>query len=130
VKRVSIRPENAHQAHLLHLLRATVPISRAGSGEAVHLSRSRPAVERERLTDIGLVESGGLAASRGGRRSGIVRLDSSLRFIDIDASSADVAVTDPELRFLPVVFSEMVPEAGKVGAARMISDSVFNGSEG
>jgi glucokinase-like ROK family protein len=102
VKRVSIRPENAHQAHLLRLMRDIGSISRAELGDAVHLSRSRLAVELERLTDLGLVESAGLAASRGGRRSGIVQLDSSLRFvgIDIGATSVDVAVTDAELRVL------------------------------
>jgi glucokinase-like ROK family protein len=102
VKRVSIRPENTHQAHLLHLLRDTGPVSRAELGDAVHLSRSKLAVELDRLTDMGLVESGGLAASRGGRRSGIVRLASPLRFVgvDIGATSVDVAVTDAQLRIL------------------------------
>ena len=99
---MSIRPENAHQEHLLHLLRDMGQVSRAELGDAVHLSRSKLAVELNRLTELGLVEGGGLAASRGGRRSGIVRLTSSLRFIGIDigATSVDVAVTDPELRVL------------------------------
>src|SRR4051794_10529527 len=102
VRRVSVRPENAHQAHLLHLLRDTGPVSRAELGEAVHLSRSKLAAELDRLAEIGLVERDGLAASRGGRRSGIVRLNRSLRFvgIDIGATSVDVAITDPELRVL------------------------------
>ncbi|MGZ4633523.1 MAG: sugar kinase, partial [Actinomycetes bacterium] len=99
---MSIRPENAHQAHLLHLLRDTGPVSRAELGDAVHLSRSKLAVELDRLTEAGLVEAGGLAASRGGRRSSIVRLASTLRFVgvDIGATSVDVAITDPELRVL------------------------------
>src|SRR4051794_10282391 len=102
VRRVSVRPENAHQAHLLHLLRDTGPVSRAELGEAVHLSRSKLAAELDRLAEIGLVERDGLAASRGGRRSGIVRLASSLRFvgIDIGATSVDVAVTDSQLQVL------------------------------
>jgi glucokinase-like ROK family protein len=102
VERVSNRPENAHQAHLLQLLRDGGPISRAALGDAVVLSRSRLAVELDRLTDMGLVASPGLAASRGGRRSAIVELSPSLRFlgVDIGATSVDVAVTDGELRVL------------------------------
>ena len=102
MRRVSARPQNAHQTTLLRLLRDNGPVSRAELGEAVHLSRSKLAVELDRLTEIGLVESAGLAASRGGRRSGIVRLSSHLRFlgIDIGATSVDVAVTSPELEVL------------------------------
>jgi glucokinase-like ROK family protein len=100
--RLSIRPENRHQAHLLRLLRDTGPVSRAELGDAVQLSRSKLAVELDRLANVGLIEDGGLAASRGGRRSGIVRLASSLRFvgIDIGATSVDVAITDPELKVI------------------------------
>ena len=36
---LSARPENAHQAHLLRLLRDDGPVSRAELGEAIHLSR-------------------------------------------------------------------------------------------
>ena len=96
------RPANAHQARLLRLLRDDGPVSRAELGEAVQLSRSKLAVELDRLTEIGLVEEAGLAASRGGRRSAIVRLASGLRFlgIDIGATSVDVAVTSGELEVL------------------------------
>ena len=99
---VSNRPENAHQARLLRMLRDDGPVSRAALGDAVHLSRSKLAVELDRLTERGLVESGGLAQSRGGRRSGIVRIASSLRFlgVDIGATSVDVAITDGELQVL------------------------------
>src|SRR5688500_10682407 len=99
---LSTRPENARQAHLLRLLRDDGPVSRAELGEAVHLSRAKLVDELERLTEMGLVETSGLAASRGGRRSAMVRLASSLRFlgIDIGATSVDVAVTDGELRVL------------------------------
>ncbi|MBO0828439.1 MAG: helix-turn-helix transcriptional regulator, partial [Streptosporangiales bacterium] len=95
---MSLRPENAHQARLLHLLRDGGPRSRAELGDAVQLSRSKLALELDRLTEIGLVESAGLAASRGGRRSSIVRVSSELRFagIDIGATSIDVAVTNGE----------------------------------
>ena len=96
------RPENAHQARLLRLLRDTGPRSRAELGEAVHLSRSKVAVELDRLTDLGLVQGQGLAASRGGRRSHVVALADDLRFagIDIGATSIDVGVTDGALRLL------------------------------
>jgi glucokinase-like ROK family protein len=99
---VSIRPENRHQALLLALLRDTGAVSRAELGDAVKLSRSKLAVELDRLTDLGLIEDGGLAASRGGRRSGIVALSRQLRFvgIDIGATSVDVAITDPELKVI------------------------------
>ena len=99
MRQVTVRPENAHQTELLRLLRDEGPISRAELGEAVHLSRSKLAVELDRLTEIGLVDSRGLAASRGGRRSAIVGLASGLRFlgIDIGATSVDVAVTDARM---------------------------------
>src|SRR5829696_9562578 len=96
------RPDNAQQARLLRLLRDDGPHSRAELGDAVELSRSRLAVELERLERLGLVETAGLAASRGGRRSSIVRIAKHTRFlgIDIGATSIDVAVTDGELRVL------------------------------
>jgi len=76
--------------------------SRVELGDAVELSRSRLAVELERLDGLGLVETAGLAASRGGRRSSIVRIARHTRFlgVDIGATSIDVAVTDGELRVL------------------------------
>src|SRR5919199_1098448 len=100
--RVGARPENGHQARLLRLLRDRGQASRAELGEAVELSKSKVAVELDRLTELGLVEPQGLAASRGGRRSHLVGLASGLRFvgIDIGATSIDVAVTDGELRLL------------------------------
>jgi glucokinase-like ROK family protein len=102
VTRVSFRPESAHQARVLRLLRDDGPISRAELGETVHLSRSKLAVELDRLVEMRLVESMGLAASRGGRRSAVVGLASHLRYlgIDIGATSVDVAVTDGRLNVL------------------------------
>ena len=96
------RPDNAQQARLLRLLRDDGPRSRAELGDAVELSRSRLAVELERLGELGLVETAGLAASRGGRRSSIVRISRDTRFVgvDIGATSIDVALTDGELRVL------------------------------
>ncbi|MEU5990967.1 ROK family transcriptional regulator [Spirillospora sp. NPDC047418] len=102
VMRMSARPQNVHQARLLRLLRDEGPRSRAELGDVVKLSRSKLAVELDRLVELGLVEGAGLAASRGGRRSGIVRLSPSLRFVafDIGATSIDVAVTDGVLEVL------------------------------
>ncbi|MCK9902977.1 sugar kinase [Parafrankia colletiae] len=97
-----VRPENAYQARLLRLLRDEGPRSRAELGEAVGLSRSKVASELDRLTELGLVESAGLAASRGGRRSSIVQLSSDIRFVavDIGATSIDVAVTTGQLEIV------------------------------
>ncbi|MFI9402455.1 ROK family protein [Nocardia sp. NPDC052316] len=100
--RIAARPENAHQARILRLLRDRGPQSRSELGQPMELSRSKLAVELDRLAALGLVEAGGLAASSGGRRSAIATLASGLRFaaIDIGATSIDVAVTDGELRVL------------------------------
>jgi glucokinase-like ROK family protein len=102
VKRVGMRPENGHQARLLQLLRDRGPQSRAELGEAVELSKSKVAIELDRLAELGFVDVVGLAASRGGRRSQMVALAASLRFvgIDIGATSIDVAIMDGELRLL------------------------------
>jgi glucokinase-like ROK family protein len=99
---VTGRPENVHQARLLRLLRDEGARSRAELGDVVHLSRSKLALELDRLVDLGLVEPAGLAASRGGRRSSIVRLSRHLRVvgIDIGATSIDIAVTNGELEIL------------------------------
>jgi glucokinase-like ROK family protein len=104
-----IRPDNVQQARVLRLLRDEGPRSRAELGDAVELSRSRLAVELDRLVRLGLVETGGLAASRGGRRSSIVKIAREIRFlgIDIGATSIDVAITDGELRVLSNVAEPM-----------------------
>ncbi|WP_344951658.1 ROK family protein [Sphaerisporangium flaviroseum] len=96
-----VRPENVHQATLLRLLRDGNR-SRAELGDVVELSRSKLNLELDRLIEMDLVEQAGLAASRGGRRSGMVRLSSHLRFagIDVGATSVDVAVTNGELEVL------------------------------
>jgi len=102
VTHMAARPENAHQAHLLRLLRDEGPRSRAELSDEVSLSKSKLALDVDRLVKQGLVESAGLAASRGGRRSSIIQLASHLRFIGIDigATSVDVAVLNGRLEIL------------------------------
>ncbi|MEV7685026.1 ROK family protein [Streptomyces bungoensis] len=99
---MTARPANVHQARLLRLLRDLGPQSRVALGDRVELSRSKLAVEIDRLLETGLVVPDGLAASRGGRRSHNVRIVPSLRFlgVDIGATSVDVAVTNAELEVL------------------------------
>ncbi|MFJ8228878.1 ROK family protein [Streptomyces sp. NPDC094448] len=99
---MTARPANAHQAKLLKLLRDGGPSSRAQLGDLVDLSRSKLAVEVDKLLETGLVVADGLAASRGGRRSHNIRLAPELRFlgVDIGATSVDVAVTNAELEVL------------------------------
>ncbi|MEV7084912.1 ROK family transcriptional regulator [Streptomyces sp. NPDC093085] len=99
---MTARPANAHQARLLRLLRDGGPNSRAQLGDQVDLSRSKLAVEVDRLLETGLVVADGLAASRGGRRSHNIRLAPAMRFlgVDIGATSIDVAVTNAELEVL------------------------------
>lgn len=101
MKRVTARPENPHQATLLRLLRERAR-SRAELGDVAELSRSRLNLELDRLVELRLVEQAGLAASRGGRRSGMVRLAATMRFagVDVGATSVDVAVTDGGLEVL------------------------------
>ncbi|MDH2425290.1 ROK family protein [Sphaerisporangium sp. TRM90804] len=112
------RPEDSHQAALLRLMRdgprsraeladlTAAPALPAPSGavsvDPRPMSRSRLNAALNRLVGLGLAESDGLAASRGGRRSGMVRVSRDTRFagIDIGATSVDVAVTDGELRVL------------------------------
>jgi len=102
MKRVAARPENAHQARMLGMLRDNGPMSRAELGDATVLSRTKIAIEVGQLVAMGLVEDAGPALSRGGRRSTMARLAPDLRFlgIDIGATSVDVALTDGELRVL------------------------------
>ncbi|MFE2910836.1 ROK family transcriptional regulator [Kitasatospora indigofera] len=99
---MTARPGNSHASRLLRRLRDAGPQSRAVLGDEVGLSRSRLAVEIDRLLETGLIVPDGLAASRGGRRSHNVRLSPDLRFlgVDIGATSADVAVTNAELEIL------------------------------
>src|ERR1044072_8268676 len=90
------RVRSRHQSRLLELLRDEGPLSRVALGERLDLPRAKLAGELSRLIDTGLVEVGGPAASRGGRRSTLVHLADDLRFIavDVGATSVAVAVTD------------------------------------
>src|SRR5688500_2631230 len=99
---VGVWPDNRHQAAVLRLLRDSGPRSRAELVDAVGLSRSKLAVEIDRLIDRGLVDTAGPAASRGGRRSSVIRIAAATRFlgIDIGATTLDLAVTDGEMRIL------------------------------
>ena len=96
------RPENPHQARLLRLLRDDGPLPRADLAGRLGLSRSKVAQELDRLAEARMIETAGMAASRGGRRSGIVGLAERLRFlgVDIGATSVDVAVTNGRLEVL------------------------------
>ena len=78
MRRMTARPENTHQARLLRLLRDNGSNSRAQLGDLVDLSRSKLAVEVDRLLETGLVVADGLAPSRGGRRSHNIRLAPTL----------------------------------------------------
>lgn len=116
MRRMTARPANPHQARLLRLLRDGGAHSRAQLGDRVELSRSKLAVEVDRLLETGLVVADGLAASRGGRRSHNVRVAPDLRFlaIDIGATSVDVAVTGGELEILGHLTQPMDVREGPV----------------
>ena len=126
MRRISSRPESAHQAQLLRLLRDEGPVSRAELGETVKLSRSKLAVELDRLIETGLVQALGLAASRGGRRSAIVALSADLRYlgIDIGATSVDVAVTDGRLSVLEQVSQPIDVRHGPDAVLAVVLDLV------
>ncbi|MGA6163581.1 ROK family transcriptional regulator [Amycolatopsis magusensis] len=88
--------ETRHQTELLALLRDEGPMSRVELGERLELPRARVAAEVTRLGELGLVEVAGPSASRGGRRSTLLRLARDLRIlgVDVGATSVGVAVTD------------------------------------
>jgi glucokinase-like ROK family protein len=91
-----VKVSSRQQSRLLALLRDEGPMSRVALGERLDLPRAKLTGELTRLVDTGLVEIGGPAASRGGRRSTLVHLADDLRFIaaDVGATSINVAVTD------------------------------------
>ncbi|MEV0807278.1 ROK family transcriptional regulator [Micromonospora sp. NPDC050200] len=98
---VPVRPENAYQARLLRVLRDG-PRSRVELCDAVGLSRSKLTAEVDRLVELGLVESAGPAASRGGRRSSLLRVAGTVRFagLVVGPDRLTAAVTDGELNVL------------------------------
>ncbi|HEY0699638.1 MAG TPA: ROK family protein [Micromonospora sp.] len=87
------------------MLRDDGPRSRVELGDLTELSRSRLTVELDRLTERGLVDTAGMAASRGGRRSPMVRVAPGLRLagIVVGTRSVSAAVTDGELNVLSQV---------------------------
>ncbi|MFC8849524.1 MULTISPECIES: ROK family protein [unclassified Micromonospora] len=95
-------PDSADQARLLRLLRDDGPRSRVELGDAAGLTRARLVAEIDRLVALGLVETAGPAASRGGRRSSLLRIAGGVRFagITIGPREIDVALTDGELTVL------------------------------
>ena len=94
---------DAPHLRILRLLRDEGPVSRAELGDRLALTRPRLLAEVERLVGSGLIAEAGMAASRGGRRSTLVEIDSRLRFaaVDLGASSIDIEVTNGRLE--PVV---------------------------
>ncbi|HWD47464.1 MAG TPA: ROK family transcriptional regulator [Actinomycetota bacterium] len=120
---IAARPDTVGQGKLLRLLRDEGPRSRAELGELAGMARSKLEAELVRLKQVGLVQEGGKAASRGGRRSTLVELSSFLHFggIDLGATSIGVAVMNAELQIEAHVEEPMEvrrgPEAvlGRVG---------------
>ncbi|GAB2979769.1 ROK family transcriptional regulator [Saccharothrix stipae] len=90
------RVVSGRQSELLALLRDEGAMSRVALGERLALPRAKLTAELARLIDVGLVQVGGPAASRGGRRSTLVHLADDLRVlgVDVGATSVTVAVTD------------------------------------
>jgi glucokinase-like ROK family protein len=84
---------------LLRLLRDHGALSRAELADRLEVPRARLLAEISALVASGLVREAGPAASRGGRRSTLVKLDPDLRFaaVDLGASSIDVEITDGRL---------------------------------
>ncbi|MBF5032604.1 ROK family transcriptional regulator [Micromonospora sp. ANENR4] len=94
-----VGPETADQARLLRLLRDDGPRSRVELADLLGLPRARFAAEVDRLTTLGLVETAGPAASRGGRRSSLLRIGAQVRFgaVLVGDGVLRVALTDGEL---------------------------------
>lgn len=90
---------------LLTLLRDRGPLPMAELSEFRDVSRSKTGQEIAELVRLGLVTRSGLAPSRGGRPSSIVRLSADLRYIgvDIGATSIGVALTNGYLEVLDFV---------------------------
>jgi glucokinase-like ROK family protein len=99
-----VKVSSRQQSRLLALLRDEGPLSRVALGERLDLPRAKLTGELTRLVDTGLVEIGGPAASRGGRRSTLVHLADDLRFIaaDVGATSINVAITDGRCETLAI----------------------------
>jgi glucokinase-like ROK family protein len=94
------RPDSVGQGRLLRLLRDEGSKSRAELAELANMTRSKLEAELTRLTGLGLVQEGGKAASRGGRRSTLVELSPFLHFggVDLGATGMRVAVMNAQLQ--------------------------------
>lgn len=99
---LSGRAETPTQSRILTYVRDEGPLSRMDLAGRLNVSRTTVAAEVARLVELGLAEDGGPAASRGGRRSTLVDLDTGLRFVGIElgATSMRIAMTDGRLSVL------------------------------
>lgn len=99
---LSGRAESPMQARLLAQLRDEGPLSRVQLADRLKVSRTTIAAEVTRLSELGLAQEMGPAASRGGRRSTLVDLAPDIRFvgISIGATGMSVGVTDGRLAVL------------------------------
>ena len=94
---------------MLKTLRDEGPLSRVELADRLGVSRTTMASEVARLSELGLAEGVGPAASRGGRRSTLVDLSSEVRFVGIaiGATAMSVAVTDGRLTVLGQRYVDM-----------------------
>lgn len=125
------RVSSREQGRLLAVLRDEGAQSRVALGERLELPRARLAAELGKLIDDGIVEVGGPAASRGGRRSTLVHLADDLRVIGVDvgATSVTVAVTDGRCEVLAVDSEECEVRLGPVEVLRRVRDLAARVSE-
>ncbi|ACU36238.1 ROK family transcriptional regulator [Actinosynnema pretiosum subsp. pretiosum] len=109
-------PTPVNRSRLLALLRDEGPLSRVALGERLGVPRAALSAELGRLGEVGLVEEGGPAASRGGRRSVLVRLAAELRVlaVAVGATSVTVAVADGRCEVLARVTEESDVRDGPV----------------
>ncbi|GAA4424072.1 hypothetical protein GCM10023148_26190 [Actinokineospora soli] len=120
----SARIGSRDEGRLLAALRDEGPLSRVALGERLELPRARLAADLDRLVEEGLVEVGGPAASRGGRRSTLVRLADELRVVGVDvgATSVCVAVTDGRCEVLACESEECDVRLGPVEVLRRVRE--------
>jgi glucokinase-like ROK family protein len=90
------------QARILAQLRDEGALSKAQLADRLQVSRTTVSAEVARLSELGLAQEAGPAASRGGRRSTLVDLSPDIRFvgISIGATGMSVGVTDGRLTVL------------------------------
>lgn len=124
VSGVPNRPEPGVQTRIMRILRDDGPHSRAQLVDVIELSRTKVAAEVDKLLKNKHVEEVGPAASRGGRRSTVLRLASHQRFIGVDvrATSVHVAVTDPELAVLAEQTAEIEVRQGPERVLTTVSE--------